>query len=79
MLIDKNTTVEAIVGLLESLPSYPKASRPLGRWRWELADNGWADHICSECGYTKNTDVHVSLNWRYCPMCGADMENYGKA
>ena len=44
-----------------------------GKWLWELADNGWADHICSVCGYTKNTDVHVHLGWSYCPKCGADM------
>ena len=44
-----------------------------GRWLYELADNGWADHICSVCGWTMNTDVHVSLGYDYCPMCGADM------
>ena len=49
------------------------ADRPQGEWLWQLADNGWADHICSVCGYTKNTDIHVSLNWSYCPNCGADM------
>lgn len=42
-----------------------------GRWLWELADNGWADHICSNCGYTKNTDIHVKLDWRFCPYCGS--------
>ena len=44
-----------------------------GKWLWKLADNGWADHICSECGYTENTDIHVSLGYRYCPNCGAYM------
>lgn len=47
-----------------------------GQWIFELADNGWADHICSECGYTENMDIHVHLDWRYCPMCGARMEGY---
>lgn len=47
--------------------------RPSGEWLWQLADNGWADHICSVCGYTKNTDIHVSLNWSYCPHCGSKM------
>ncbi len=42
-----------------------------GRWLWSLADNGWADHKCSNCGYTKNTDIHVTLDWRYCPNCGS--------
>ena len=49
------------------------ADRPSGEWLWQLADNGWADHICSVCGYTKNTDIHVSLNWSYCPHCGSKM------
>lgn len=48
--------------------------RPLGEWLWRLADNGWADHICSECGFTENTDIHVYLDWKYCPMCGAYMK-----
>lgn len=49
------------------------SDRPSGEWLWQLADNGWADHICSVCGYTKNTDIHVSLNWSYCPHCGSKM------
>lgn len=46
-----------------------------GEWLWELADNGWADHICSECRFTVNTDIHVRLGPEYnrCPRCGADM------
>ena len=46
-----------------------------GEWIWALADNGWADHICSECRYTINTDIHVRLGSEYnhCPRCGADM------
>lgn len=44
-----------------------------GKWRWELAPNGWANHICSECGFKENTDIHVKLNWQYCPNCGARM------
>ena len=46
-----------------------------GEWLWEFADNGWADHICSECRFTINTDVHVSLGSEYdhCPRCGASM------
>lgn len=46
-----------------------------GEWLWELADNGWADHICSECRFTINTDIHVGLGdeYNHCPRCGADM------
>lgn len=40
------------------------------KFEYTLADNGWADHTCSECGYVENLDVHVSLGWHYCPSCG---------
>lgn len=39
-------------------------------FKWSLADNGWADYTCSECGFTENTDIHVSLGWKFCPNCG---------
>lgn len=42
---------------------------------WSLADNGWADHTCSNCGYVENTDVHVFLDWKYCPNCGCKIGN----
>ena len=45
-----------------------------GEWLWELADNGWADHICSKCGYTINTDIHVIVDYDYCPNSGARMD-----
>lgn len=40
------------------------------RYEWSLADNGWADHTCSACGYVENTDIHVGLDWNFCPNCG---------
>ena len=51
-----------------------RLQRKIGYWKWQLADNGWADHICSECGWKHNTDIHIKLNWQYCPNCGAKME-----
>jgi rubrerythrin len=46
-----------------------------GEWLWELADNGWVDHVCSECKFAINTDFHVGLGpeYNHCPRCGADM------
>ena len=46
-----------------------------GEWLWELADNGWVDHVCSVCRYAINTDFHVGLGPGYekCPRCGANM------
>lgn len=42
----------------------------MSKWIWKLADNGWADWICPECGWRYNDDIHVTLNYKYCPMCG---------
>lgn len=62
--------IEEAVG---NLP-HAQPERKKGEWIWQLADNGWVDHICSVCGYTENTDIHVSLGWKYCPNCGAKLE-----
>lgn len=44
------------------------------RWIVEFDDRGWKKHSCSGCGYFRRTDIHVSLNWDYCPHCGAKMD-----
>ena len=49
-----------------------------GEWVVELDDLGWNKHTCSECGYTKRTDIHTSLGWNYCPNCGAKMDGKGE-
>lgn len=66
--------VKAILCYIETMPSQ---NRPQGEWIWQLANNGWVDHICSVCGYTENTDIHISLGWKYCPNCGAEMKGTG--
>jgi len=45
-----------------------------GAWISELAENGWKDTICSVCGWTFNDDIHVSLDYLYCPSCGSRMD-----
>ena len=42
----------------------------MNKWIWKLADNGWVDWICPKCGWRYNDDIHVTLNYKYCPMCG---------
>lgn len=46
-----------------------------GVWNSKFSDNGWMDHICSNCGYTINTDVHVVIDYNFCPGCGSPMQN----
>lgn len=43
-----------------------------GAWFWRPAKNGWADWICSNCGWEKNLDIHVTLDYKFCPYCGDD-------
>lgn len=74
--LSKKSYADGWNSLYRILKDAPTADmRPMVRatWKWELADNGWANHICSECGWKKNTDIHVGIDYKYCPSCGADM------
>lgn len=65
-------TRERIAHLVDSMPTiYPE--RKVGHWDCEFARNGWINHICSECGWKRNTDIHVNLGYKFCPNCGARM------
>lgn len=59
---------------IESVPTVDVQPIAEGEWLWEFADNGWANHICSRCGWTLNTDIHVRMDYRFCPNCGAKMK-----
>ena len=42
-----------------------------GYWYSAFAPNGWVDWFCGACKKrVHNDDVHVSLDWKYCPYCG---------
>lgn len=45
----------------------------IGHWICTIED--WNKWTCSECGFCKRTDIHVSLGYNYCPNCGAKMES----
>ena len=64
-------SLQMVVNVITASPASDVRENKRGRWKWDLADNGWADWTCSECGYTKNTDIHVTLDWNYCPNCGS--------
>ena len=57
--------------IVDELPSVTP-TRPTGHWIYELED--WNKWTCSECGWSKRTDIHVKLGYNYCPNCGADMK-----
>jgi len=40
---------------------------------WILTIEDWNKWTCSKCGFSKRTDIHVRLDYDYCPNCGADM------
>ena len=41
---------------------------------WRLAENGWAETYCKNCGWTKNHDIHSDINYKFCPECGGSAE-----
>lgn len=66
-----NKDYREIVADLRTLP--PVTPQPkTGHWILTIED--WNKWTCSECKYTKRTDVHVRLGYDYCPKCGAKME-----
>lgn len=58
---------------LQELPTVEAKPVVMGEWKSDLDSCGWINHTCSHCGYEKLTDIHVSLDWNFCPNCGADM------
>ena len=53
-----------------------KQESKTGHWIYTLED--WNKWECSECGFTKRTDVHIRIGYKYCPNCGCCMEKRGK-
>lgn len=49
-------------------------SKNTERWQYEMDDLGWNRWTCPCCGYYHRTDIHVSLGWNYCPICGKKLE-----
>lgn len=50
-------------------------NKKFGVWIQQFADNGWMDNICSCCGFTINEDIHVHIDYDFCPGCGSPMKN----
>ena len=41
----------------------------------EQISYGW---ICPKCGWRYNDDIHVTLDYKYCPMCGERLVDDGE-
>ena len=68
---------EDILEIVERQPAAEVAEVKHGRWEWKEDlkaedENGWViseqGYVCSECGFIG------SDNFRYCPNCGAKMD-----
>ena len=66
--------IEMVLEYAKNIPAADVAPVRHGRWEIEMDDMGWLKHTCPNCGYVKRTDIHVSLGWNYCPICGAKMD-----
>lgn len=73
-LYDMDAITMMGVAAINNFPAADVKEVVHGKWIVEQDSMGWNTHVCSECGCTKRTDTHVSLGWKFCPMCGADMD-----
>jgi len=48
---------------------------PVAYGHWIITHEDWQKYECSECGWTKRVDYGSSLDYTYCPHCGADMRS----
>lgn len=52
-------------------------AEPVRHGHWIEGNNfHWYSNSCSCCGYTRTTDIKSNgwNQWKYCPMCGAKMD-----
>lgn len=61
-------TLDEVASRVKAIPS---AEPKTGHWILKIED--WNKWICSKCGHTERTDIHVSLGYDFCPKCGANM------
>lgn len=63
--------VDDVIRTIKVAPSVNLQEPKTGHWICTIED--WNKWTCSECGFCKRTDIHVSLGYNYCPNCGAKM------
>lgn len=65
---EKHHTATVSVYVLDDLV---ESVNKTGYWILKIED--WNKWICSNCGFSERTDIHVTLGYKYCPSCGARM------
>lgn len=71
-IIEAQPTVEVVLDFHAQTPRH-------GHWV-EGNNFHWYSNSCSCCGYTRTTDIKSNgwNQWKYCPMCGAKMDEVGE-
>lgn len=75
---DSERPLEMYAKLLSVVNDAPTVdAEPVRHGRWIEGNNfHWYYNSCSCCGYTRTTDIKSNgwNQWKYCPMCGAKMD-----
>ena len=71
-------TREDIANLINNAPTVDPIKH--GHWKYDNQYH-WYRACCSECGYYRVTDIKADRwnEWKYCPNCGAKMNERGDA
>lgn len=83
-MLDSIIIIRANINCIQDIPHiYDKTVdvQPVKRGRWEenAGYGGWGDTIyqCSECNIEFTCETGIDIDWKYCPNCGARMEQEG--
>ena len=72
--------INALVDLIDNQPTIdPESLRPVSSWEWNDIDSHWECKRCMSVNLNiprvKSVNPHVFDGSRYCPHCGAKMED----
>ena len=67
---------ERAARIIDQIPAADVRSVKRGKWIENAGYGGWGDTIyqCSECGIEWTCEAGISIDWNFCPNCGAKMD-----